>query len=72
MASDKRAARRDRERVPEKVLFLTAVLGGSPGIYAGMQLFRHKTKHRSFVIGIPLIFTAQVLLVIWLYSRGML
>lgn len=69
MAYDKRSARKDRERVPEKVLFLTAALGGSPGIWAGMYLFRHKTKHRSFVIGIPAILILQIALIIYLLVK---
>ena len=49
-------------RIPEKTLFLSAILGGSIGAIAGMQLFRHKTKHRTFVIGMPVILSVQILL----------
>ena len=72
MFADKRFAKRGRERVPEKVLFITAIAGGSPGIWAGMYLFRHKTKHRSFVIGIPAILILQTAAVIYLLYRGIL
>ena len=59
---DKRRAKRGAWRIPEKTLFLSAILGGGVGAIAGMQLFRHKTRHRSFVIGMPLILLAWVIL----------
>lgn len=59
MGIDKWKARHQRWRIPEKVLFLIALLGGSPGIWAGMYLFRHKTRHPQFVIGIPMILAVQ-------------
>lgn len=65
MRADKQKARKNLWRIPEKVLFGVAALGGSLGIYCGMQLFRHKTKHLSFVIGIPLIFAIQCLLLVF-------
>ncbi|MBQ1250696.1 MAG: DUF1294 domain-containing protein [Clostridia bacterium] len=63
---DKWKARRDRWRIPEKTLFLSAILGGSIGLLAGMHLFRHKTKHKSFTIGVPLIFIFQLGIAAWL------
>lgn len=63
---DKWKARRDRWRIPEKTLFLSAILGGSVGLLVGMHLFRHKTKHKSFTIGVPLIFTLQLGIAAWL------
>ncbi len=62
MRSDKSRARHKKYRIPERQLFMTAILGGSVGVYAGMQLLRHKTKHASFYIGIPAILIAQVIL----------
>lgn len=47
-------------RTPEKTLFLIAGLGGAIAMYATMQLIRHKTQHRTFMIGIPLIIVAQI------------
>ncbi len=52
--------RRGMRRVPEKHLFLLAVLGGSVGLYLSFLLFRHKTRHRKFMVGVPLIFLAEV------------
>ena len=59
---DKRRAIKDRWRVPEKTLFLLAILGGSIGAWAGMRVFHHKTKHWYFKFGIPAIFVLQVVL----------
>ncbi len=55
MRADKRRAQRRARRIPEAALFLTAVLGGSPGIMLAMRRFRHKTLHASFTVGMPLI-----------------
>lgn len=59
MLIDKWKAIHDRWRIPEKTLFLTAILGGSIGTLAGIHLFRHKTRHRSFTVGIPVILFLQ-------------
>ena len=59
MWSDKKRARLHRWRIPEKVLFGVSLLGGSAGTWAGMYLFRHKTKHWYFVAGMPLIWFAR-------------
>ena len=64
--ADKRRAKKDRRRVPEKTLFLLALIGGSVGAWAGMYTFRHKTRHWYFVWGIPAILLAQVVLAAWL------
>jgi len=53
MGWDKGRARRGEWRVPEKVLFFFAFCFGGPGILAGMRVFRHKTRHLSFQIGVP-------------------
>ena len=54
MGFDKLCARRDRRRVPERVLFLVALAGGSLGSWVGMYWFRNKTRHWYFVAGMPL------------------
>ena len=64
--ADKRRAKRDRRRVPEKTLFLLAIIGGSLGAFLGMRLFRHKTRHWYFVWGIPAIMALQIALGLWL------
>ena len=60
MGIDKSRAKRRVWRVSEKVLFLSAVLGGSLGAIAGMFAFRHKTKHLRFVLGLPVILLLQL------------
>lgn len=59
---DKRRAKRGKWRVPEKTLFLFALLGGCPGVYGAMRLFHHKTLHKRFMWGIPAIFVLQLAL----------
>ncbi len=63
MGIDKRKAKKRAFRIPEATLFIVAIIGGSVGSIAGMYLFRHKTRHRSFVLGMPLILLAQIALV---------
>ncbi len=65
MGIDKRRAVRHRWRIPEKTLFLSALLLGSIGANLGMQVFRHKTKHKSFVFGMPLILIIQAAAVLY-------
>ena len=60
--ADKRKAKRDQWRIPEKTLFLPALLGGSVGALAGMKVFHHKTRKWYFRFGIPVIFIAQAAL----------
>lgn len=69
MGFDKRRARKGAWRIPEKTLFGSALLGGSIGAIAGMQVFRHKTKHLSFQIGMPAILILQIVLGIFLVMR---
>lgn len=60
MGIDKSKAKKHAWRIPEKTLFLASLLGGSIGTWAGMYVFRHKTKHWYFVVGMPSILIAQV------------
>ena len=66
---DKMQAKRDRRRVPEKTLFLVALMGGSVGALAGMYHFRHKTRHWQFRLGLPVILAGQLVLAGWLMGR---
>ena len=69
MHADKRRARKNRWRIPERTLIGTAVLGGSIGALLGMRCFRHKTRHLKFTLGIPAILAAQILLAFWLILK---
>ncbi|OAB36082.1 DUF1294 domain-containing protein [Paenibacillus glacialis] len=55
MSEDKKRAQKRRDRVPEKTLFLLAAIGGSLGVIIAMYRKRHKTRHVSFRIGIPML-----------------
>lgn len=72
MLADKRKAQKNRWRIPEARLITVAVLGGSLGAIAGMRLFRHKTRHPKFSLGLPVIFAIQVILILLLFSSGLL
>ena len=60
MGIDKLKAKRHAWRIPEAALFAVAIFGGSIGSIIGMYTFRHKTKHMSFVIGMPVILVLQI------------
>jgi len=62
MGADKRKAKRRARRIPEKMLFTLAALGGGAGGILGMLLFRHKTKHVSFILGFPALTALNVAL----------
>ena len=66
MLRDKRAAQKSAWRIPEARLMSIALSGGCFGIYAGMILFRHKTKHPKFSIGVPLIIVLYIMLFVFL------
>ncbi|MEY8283119.1 DUF1294 domain-containing protein [Lachnospiraceae bacterium 50-23] len=56
---DKRCAKKDMWRIPEKTLFFLAFAGGSAGAWAGMYVFRHKTRKQRFRTGIPFLMLVQ-------------
>ena len=70
MLVDKWKAKKNRWRIRESTLLLVAALGGSVGSLAGMYLFRHKTLHLKFTVGIPLILAAQCFLVVLVMALG--
>lgn len=62
---DKKFAIKNKQRVPEKTLFTLALFGGALTEYIAMNTVRHKTLHKRFMIGLPVIFTLQIALFIW-------
>ena len=60
MLFDKMLAKNKLWRIPEKSLFGIAILGGSLGCILGMYTARHKTKHRTFTLGMPAILVIQL------------
>jgi len=70
MRSDKKRSQNNRWRIRERTLIGVAVFGGSIGVFAGMRIFRHKTKHPKFYIGIPLILTLQIMICVLYLSHN--
>ena len=66
MGLDKRRAKRGGWRLPEKALFLPAVLFGALGGTLGMKVFHHKTKHWYFRFGFPVLLMLQLSALGWL------
>lgn len=57
---DKSRAKKNKWRIRERTLFIVSALGGSIAMYISMRIFRHKTKHKRFMIGIPAIIILQL------------
>ncbi len=69
MGIDKLLAKMQKRRIPEKTLFAFAILGGALGGTVGMYSFRHKTLHKSFAIGFPLLTIVQIAAVAYLVIK---
>ena len=72
MKADKTKAEKNKWRIKEATLFLVSAIGGSLGTWVGMYLFRHKTKHWYFVVGMPLILIIHIALLVFLFYKGIL
>ena len=68
MLADKVKAKKNLWRIPEATLMWVAALGGSLGSILGMNVFRHKTKHLKFSLGLPAILAVQVVLAVVLLA----
>ena len=66
MLTDKMKAKKNLWRIPEFWLFAVAALGGSIGSLLGMSIFRHKTQKFHFILGMPLIFAVQILIILFI------
>jgi uncharacterized membrane protein YsdA (DUF1294 family) len=66
---DKWKAKRNKWRIPEATLLFFAAIGGSIGALCGMYLFHHKTKHKKFFIGVPVILLLQIAVIVYIYSN---
>ncbi|MFS0722804.1 DUF1294 domain-containing protein [Paenibacillus sp. 1P07SE] len=70
MGHDKRLAKRSgSRRVPERRLFLLALAGGAAGMWLAMRSFRHKTRHRTFTTGMPLLTFVHTAVIVFLMMR---
>ena len=65
---DKYKAKKNKWRISEATLLMIAVIGGSIGAWVGMRLWHHKTMHKKFKYGIPLIIIMQISLVAYLHT----
>lgn len=63
---DKQQAKKAKWRTPENRLIMLALAGGSIGAYLGMKIWKHKTLHKKFKYGLPLIILLQTLVLWWL------
>ena len=63
---DKRRAKKDKRRVPEKTLLVCAAVFGALGAFAGMQVFHHKTKKKRFNILVPVLLILQIAVLVYL------
>lgn len=68
--TDKRRAKGRKQRIRERTLLLCAFLFGGIGALLGMKCFRHKTKHKSFALAVPLAALVQLLLIIFVIIRS--
>ena len=66
---DKYKAKRGDWRIPEMRLMLLSVFGGGIGALCGMYLWRHKTQHRLFTIGVPLLIVLHFMILYYLFLR---
>lgn len=67
MGIDKYRAQNHKWRISEAMLFFFAIIGGSIGSIVGMHFFRHKTKHKAFTIGLPIILLIQIVVTVYLW-----
>lgn len=70
--SDKKRAQKHQRRVPERTLLWLSAFGGSVAMYLTMKKIHHKTKHKKFMIGIPVIFLAEAAGLAALFFLGVL
>ena len=67
---DKYKAKKNKWRISEATLLTMAAIGGSFGAWAGMRLWHHKTMHKKFKYGIPVIIIMQIALVTYLHTNN--
>ena len=65
---DKYKAKKGRWRISEATLLTMAAIGGSIGAWAGMRTWHHKTMHKKFKYGIPVIIIMQIALLVYLHT----
>ena len=68
---DKYKAKKNRWRIPEATLLTVAAIGGSIGAWAGMRVWHHKTMHKKFKYGIPIIIITQIAVLVSLHTTNL-
>jgi uncharacterized membrane protein YsdA (DUF1294 family) len=68
MGYDKRMAKLKKRRIPERHLFMYALVGGAVGSFLGMKYFRHKTQHATFQYGIPALIALHLALAVYFFG----
>ena len=66
---DKYKAKHAKWRISEATLLLLVVVGGSIGAWCGMKVWHHKTMHKKFKYGVPVIFLLQLALAVWIITK---
>jgi uncharacterized membrane protein YsdA (DUF1294 family) len=68
MVADKQKAMKQQYRIPEHTLWLISLIGGALGSFISMNVFRHKTRHRSFVVGMPSLFIFHCIVLLYFFA----
>ena len=68
---DKYKAKKNQWRISEATLLTMTAIGGSIGAWAGMRLWHHKTMHKKFKYGIPLIIILQIAFLVYLHTNNL-
>lgn len=67
--ADKFFAKNGMWRIPEKTLLLSAALGGAFGAFFGMEIFRHKTKHKKFTVSVPVLMALHIGVLVFISGK---
>lgn len=72
MYLDKNKAKKGSYRISEKTIFIVSLLLGAIGVYIGMYKYRHKTKHMSFTVGIPVFIMINGITIYFIFAKNLL
>ena len=67
---DKLKAKKGKWRIPESTLLILAIIGGSIGAWLGIKVWHHKTLHKKFKYGIPLIVIVQIAIAVYIFREN--
>ena len=69
---DKFKSKNTKWRISERTLILSTLIGGSIGALLAIRIFRHKTKHKKFTIGVPFILVLQIAILLLFFAEQLL